>query len=283
MFHAKGVGRNNVQFFRDIQDKTLDRGNVQMQTRLNRAIQDGALQVFYQPVVDVESREIVTFEALARWHDDQDGWVAPDVFIPLAEHLGIIQELGEQVFDHSLQRLKSWREVNNLVRASVNISRLQLFSPAFVQNLLRKIDDHGLKPQDVVLEITESVALLDLNYESKRLHELHDAGFAIAIDDFGTGYSSLSQLHKMPVDILKIDTSFTSRLDTEDGRRIVQAIVQMADALNLEMVVEGVEQFETVSYLQSLGVSRMQGHYFSAAIPAGMCGSLLQNSQALFK
>lgn len=208
MFHAKGIGRNNVQFFRDIHDKTLDRGNVQLQTRLNRAIQDGALQVFYQPVVDVETQRIVTFEALARWHDDQNGWVAPDVFIPLAEHLGIIQELGEQVLDHSLQRLKNWREVNKLVQASVNISRLQLFAPAFVQNLLRKINDHGLKPQDVVLEITESVALLDLNYESKRLHELHDAGFSIAIDDFGTGYSALSQLHKMPVDILKIDTSF---------------------------------------------------------------------------
>ena len=115
-------------------------------------------------------------------------------------------------------------------------------------NLLRKVDDHGLKPQDVILEITESVALLDLNYESKRLHELHDAGFSIAVDDFGTGYSSLSQLHRMPVDILKIDTSFTSRLDTEDGRRIVQAIVQMADALNL-MIEHGdyfrVERIET--------------------------------------
>jgi EAL domain-containing protein (putative c-di-GMP-specific phosphodiesterase class I) len=173
--------------------------------------------------------------------------------------------------------------VNKLVQASVNISRLQLFAPAFVQNLLRKVDDHGLKPQDVVLEITESVALLDLNYESKRLHELRDEGFSIAIDDFGTGYSSLSQLHKMPVDILKIDTSFTSRLDTEDGRRIVQAIVQMADALNLKMVVEGVETLENVRYLRSLGVSQMQGHYFSAAVPAGMCGSLLQNNQCLFK
>lgn len=283
MFHAKGIGRNNVQFFQDIHDKTLDRENVQLQTRLNRAIQEGVLQVFYQPVVDVETQRIVTFEALSRWHDDPNGWVAPDVFIPLAEHLGIIQELGEQVFNHSLQRLKSWREMNKLVQASVNISRLQLFAPAFVQNLLRKIDDHGLKPQDIVLEITESVALLDLNYESKRLHELRDAGFSIAIDDFGTGYSSLSQLHKMPVDILKIDTSFTSRLDTEDGRRIVQAIVQMADALSLKMVVEGVEKLETVQYLRSLGVSQMQGHYFSAAVPAGMCGSLLQNNQTLFK
>lgn len=283
MFHAKGVGRNNVQFFQDIHDKKLDRENVQLQTRLNRAIQDGSLQVFYQPVVDVDTKQIVTFEALARWNDDQNNWVAPDVFIPMAEHLGIIQELGEQVFDHSLQRLKLWRELHNQVQISVNISRLQLFAPAFVQDMLKKISDNGLKPQDIVLEITESVALLDLNYESQRLNELREAGFSIAIDDFGTGYSSLSQLHKMPVDILKIDTSFTSRLGTEDGRRIVQAIVQMADALNLKLVVEGVETIEAVLYLRSLGVSQMQGYYFSAAVPAGMCGGLLQDSQSLFK
>ena len=149
--------------------------------------------------------------------------------------------------------------------------------------MLAKLAHYELTPQDLILEITESVALLDLSYESKRLHELHDAGFTIAIDDFGTGYSALSQLHQMPVDILKIDTSFTSRLDTEDGRRIVQAIVQMADALNLKMIVEGVESLETALYLQSLGVKHMQGHYFSDAVPAGMCQMLLQKSQSLFK
>ena len=283
MFHAKSIGRNNVQFFQDIHSKTLDKENVLLQTRLNRAVQDGLLQVFYQPVMDFSTQQIISFEALARWHDDQNGWISPDIFIPMAEHLGIIQELGEQIFDHSLERLKNWRESNVPVQASVNISRLQLFSPSFVQNLLAKVENYDLKPQDLVLEITESVALLDLSYESKRLNELHDAGFNIAIDDFGTGYSALSQLHQMPVDILKIDTSFTSRLDTEDGRRIVQAIVQMADALDLKMIVEGVENLETALYLHSLGVNHMQGHYFSEAVPAGMCHSLLQQSQTLFK
>ncbi|BBP02334.1 bifunctional diguanylate cyclase/phosphodiesterase [Sulfuriferula nivalis] len=282
MFHAKGVGRNNVQFFQDIHDKTLDRENVLMQTRLSHAIHNKTIQVFFQPVVDTRTQEIVSFEALARWHDDENGWIPPATFIPMAEHLGIIQELGDQVFDHTLQRLQVWHETHGKIQASVNISRAQLFTPAFVQNLLDKVQHYGLQPQDVILEITESVALLDLSYESKRLQELHDAGFTLAIDDFGTGYSALSQLHAMPIDILKIDSSFTSRLDTTDGQRIVQAIVQMADALSLKMIVEGVESDTTVQYLQSIGVHYIQGHFFSEASPAGVCQLLLQESVSLF-
>ncbi len=276
MFHAKSVGRNNVQFFQDIHDKTMDRDNVLMQTRLSHAINDQAIQVFYQPVVDIHTQQIISFEALARWHDDQNGWISPTVFIPMAEHMGIIQELSDQVFDHTLQRLQSWRKSNIHVPASVNISRAQLFTPLFVQNLLDKVAHYGLQPQDLILEITESVALLDLSYESKRLQELHNAGFSLAIDDFGTGYSALSQLHAMPIDMLKIDSSLTSRLDTSDGQRIVQAIVKMADALDLKMIVEGVESAETAQYLQSIGVNYIQGHYYSAAAPAGVCDLMLQ-------
>lgn len=282
MFHAKGVGRNNVQFFQDIHDKTLDRDNVLMQTRLSHAIHDRILQVFFQPIVDTRTQQITSFEALARWHDDDNGWIPPSIFIPMAEHLGIIHELGDQVFDHTLQRLQIWHHNHDYMQASVNISRAQLFTPDFVQNLLNKVQHYGLKPQDLILEITESVALLDLSYESKRLQELHDAGFNLAIDDFGTGYSALSQLHAMPIDILKIDSSFTSRLDTTDGQRIVQAIVQMADALNLRMIVEGVESDATVKYLQSIGVHYIQGNFFSEASPAGVCQLLLQESVSLF-
>lgn len=277
MFHAKNVGRNNVQFFCDIHDKNLDRESMHLQTRLSRAIQDHALQVFYQPIINANNGQVVAFEALARWHDDQNGWIAPDIFIPMAEHLGIIHELGEQVFDHALNRLKVWRDkgYNNL-SMSINLSRSQLFAANFVTDLCHKLANFGLAPGDIILEITESVALLDISYESRRLHELSEAGFSLAIDDFGTGHSALSHLHQMPVNTLKIDSSFTARLDTEDGQRIVQAIVQVADALKLEKVVEGVETLEAANYLKSLGVSQMQGHLFSDAVPAGMCEMLLQ-------
>lgn len=276
MFHAKGVGRNNVQFSQDIHDTTMDKANLQMQTRLSHAVQDKTIQVFYQPITDTRSHHIIAFEALARWHDDQNGWISPTVFIPMAEHLGIIQELGEQVFDHTLQRLQLWRASNIAIQASVNISRAQLFTPLFVPELLAKVAHYGLKPNDLILEITESIALLDLSYESKRLQELKNAGFSLAIDDFGTGYSALSQLHAMPIDMIKIDSSFTARLNTIDGQRMMQAIVQMADALNLKMVVEGVETAAAVTYLQSIDVHYMQGYYFSEAVPAGVCELLLE-------
>lgn len=281
MFHAKNVGRNNVQFFREIQDVVLDKENVLLQTRLSHAIQERQLQIFYQPVVDAQTGNILSLEALARWHDDQNGWVPPDVFIPMAEHLGLIHELGEQVFEHTLERLRAWRDTGYDIKGGVNISRAQLFAPNFVERLTGKVADYGLRPQDLILEITESVALLDVSYESKRLQELALAGFEIAIDDFGTGYSGLAQLHEMPVHTLKVDASFTARLDSENGQRIIQAIVQMAQALGLETVVEGVENSLDARYLLSLGVRQMQGQFFGDPMPAGVCDMLLARQAPL--
>jgi diguanylate cyclase (GGDEF)-like protein len=281
MFHAKSVGRNNVQFFREIQGAVLDRENVLLQTRLSQAIQERQLQIFYQPVVDALSGKVVSLEALARWHDDQNGWISPEVFIPMAEHLGLIHELGEQVFEHTLERLRAWRAAGYDIKGGVNISRAQLFAPNFVERLTAKSADYGLRPQDLILEITESVALLDVSYESKRLHELALAGFELAIDDFGTGYSGLAQLHEMPVHTLKVDASFTARLDSENGQRIIQAIVQMAQALGLETVVEGVENSLDAQYLLSLGVRQMQGLFFGDPMPAGVCDMLLARQAPL--
>ncbi len=276
MFHAKTVGRNNVQFFRDVQGPTLKRENVLLQTRLAQAVAARELQVFYQPVMNVDTGRISGLEALARWHDDQDGWIAPDIFIPMAEHLGLIHELGEQVLDHTLERLRLWRDQGHTMQVAINISRAQLFAPHFQSNLITKLKSYHLDPADLVLEITESVALLDVAYESKRLLDLSAAGFRLAIDDFGTGYSGLAQLHQMPIDTLKIDASFTRRLDTENGRRIVQAIVQMALALEMETVVEGVEDAAAQDYLLSLGVHYMQGRYFGEPSPAGITDILLR-------
>jgi len=280
MFHAKNIGRNNAQFYRDIEGTVLRRENVLLQSRLSHAIQHGELQFFYQPVVDVHTGRIVALEALARWHDEQDGWISPDTFIPMAEHLGLIHELGMQVFDHALERLRSWRRDGYTVQAAINISRAQFFAPNFLATLLDKLKQFSLTPQDIILEITESVALLDVSYESKRLHELAEAGFTLAIDDFGTGYSGLAQLHQMPVRKLKVDASFTARLDTESGRRIVQAIVQMAHALKLETIVEGVETQADLAYLTSLGVAQMQGRHFGEAMPAGVVDMLLAQQAA---
>ncbi len=276
MFHAKNIGRNNVQFYSDIQTRAIGRADMELQTQLIQAVQDGNIDVFFQPIFDISTNRIVSFEALARWHHPETGWINPAVFIPMTEHLGLIHELGDIVFIKTLYELRQWKRAGFNVTASVNLSRAQFFAPDFLQHLLDSLEAYELTPHDVILEITESVALLDMSYESKRLNELAQAGFTLAIDDFGTGYSALAQLHQMPVNEIKIDASFTSRLAREDGRRIVQAIVQMAQALNLSIVVEGVEMPECVEFLQTLGVTHMQGFLFSHALNPEHAFSLLR-------
>lgn len=277
MYHAKSAGRNNVQFYGDIVHlKSIGREHMAVQTRLNHAVLNNELQVFYQPIVNARTGEVSSIEALARWHDDTAGWITPQIFIPMAEKLGLISELSEQITVQALTKLKGWRARGFKQPLAINVSRNLLFSPRFVRNLITMIDEFGLRPADVIVEITESLALTDHARQSRHLKQLHEAGFKIAIDDFGTGYSSLSQLHDMPIDILKVDLSFTSRLNNESGRRIMQAIVQMSQALGLDVVVEGVETLDSARFLQGLGVEKMQGYHFSEPVPAGVCELHLQ-------
>ncbi|SFN29427.1 PAS domain S-box-containing protein/diguanylate cyclase (GGDEF) domain-containing protein [Formivibrio citricus] len=268
MYNAKNAGRNNVCFYSDLMHfKALGREHMAIQARLANAIHDDTLQVFYQPVVEAGTGEVLAVEALARWQDGQGGWVSPDIFIPMAEKAGMIHELSDRIVTQSLERLHRWRAAGLKQLLMVNISRSQLFSPTFLSLLVEKLLRLGLRPGDVVLEITESVALTDYARQMKHLRQIVDAGFQIAIDDFGTGYSSLSQLHEMPVQFLKVDGSFSQRLHTEDGRGIMQAIVQLGQLLKLDVIVEGVENRETAQYLNEIGVRRMQGFYFSEPVP----------------
>lgn len=278
MFYAKSLGRNNVQFYSDVVHLRADaREQVALQAKLSTAIERAKLEVYFQPIVNAETGCVVSVETLARWHDDQDGWVSPQIFIPMAERLGLIKELGDQMIDQAFAVLKSWRNEGLTQKLAINVSRAQLFSQDFSARIQQQLTNHGLKPQDIELEITESIALTDYSQQMVHLKQLSQEGFTIAIDDFGTGYSSLSQLHEMPVDTIKIDVSFTSRLHTEEGRRIVQAIVQMAQALGLEVVVEGVEKSTTASFLLGLGVKRLQGHYFGNPLSAEKCVHLLRH------
>lgn len=278
MFHAKGAGRNNVQFYADLMhSKVLDREHVMLQSKLSAVIQASGLSVFFQPIVDPKCNRVVSVEALARWYDEKLGWVSPEVFVPMAEKLGVISDLGDQVLDQTLQYLRRWRNAGLMQPVAVNISRNQLFAHGFIARLMHLLERNDLVPSDLTLEVTESVALTDHSRQSKHLRELASLGFNLAIDDFGTGYSSLSQLHEMPVSALKIDVSFTSRLNTEEGRRIVQAIVQMAQGLGLSLVAEGVETIDQMDFFTSLGVNKLQGYYFSEPVAGLECEQLLRN------
>ncbi len=279
LFYAKGAGRNNVQFYRDVADRQqIDRQHVALQGWFTDALAERSIQMFLQPVVELDSGRVVSFEALARWYDDRLGWVSPGVFVPMAEKMGLIRELGEQVIDEVLRHLSAWRARGLTQPVAVNVARPQLFSAGFVEQLIAKVAAHGLSPSDLIIEITESTALADISRQTHFLEQLEHSGFAVALDDFGTGYSALSQLHEMPIRLLKIDPSFTAKITTERGRRIVQAIVQMADALGLTVIAEGVEDESTVRQLASLGIRRVQGHWFSEAVPAGLAAAMLESA-----
>lgn len=275
LFFAKSQGRDNIQLHSDMGARGPAYRDFDLTSRLVRAIRQGLLRVHYQPVVDARSGEVVGVEVLARWFDEKYGQVGPDTFIPMAEELGLIRELGELVLEQSLEWFSHRVEQEPGLCLSLNVSNRQQVSADFAHKLIERVRRHGLRPAQVKLEITESIAMEEVASASHFLTQLSEEGFLLSIDDFGTGFSSLSQLHALPVDELKIDRSFVRRLRTREGKAIVKAIVDMAHHLDLELVAEGVEDAETAELLRSLGVERLQGFHFSRPLPAEECERLL--------
>lgn len=273
MFYAKAQGRNNFQLFSDMSNKGLGKKELYIQARLAQAIREQRIDVWFQPLLQAQpapggGMRLAGVEALARWHDPDFGWISPGSFIPMAENLGLIGDLGNLVRRQALEQFQLWRQSHPGLTLSLNISKRQLFAPDFTQVLLTDAERYGIPASAVILEITESVALMDVEFAEDRLRQLSTAGFTLSIDDFGTGYASLSQLHELPIGELKIDISFVRRLNTPEGLRMVQAIINMAQALHLRTVAEGVEDETTARTLTGLGVDFLQGYYFARPCPA---------------
>ncbi|GAB3502910.1 hypothetical protein GCM10027399_31650 [Curvibacter fontanus] len=275
MFAAKQQGRNTVRFFSEIAQREEDRKALYIQNRLATAIREGKIQTWFQPIVDARTRRVVSCEALARWQDETYGWVSPATFVPMAENLGLIREMGQQVWKQAIESLHRWRQQGLDMRISVNVSRRQLFTPTFTADLLEDLDRLAIPVSVVDLEITESVAMEDAEHTEKRLAELTEAGFGIAIDDFGTGFSSLSQLHDMPASKIKIDISFVRRAKTEQGSQLIQAVVKIASAFGLQTVAEGVETEDIADVLAAQGVTLLQGYHFGKPMSAESFGRYL--------
>lgn len=268
MFYAKSQGRNNFQLYTEVSGKGTGKKDLYVQTKLARAIHAGQITAWFQPQIDASSvissqPRMKGVEVLARWHDEELGWVSPGSFIPMAESLGLIGELSTQVRRTGFSALREWLQTLPDLKMSINVSKRQLFSGDFISDLLADVRAHELLPQYIILEITESVALADVANAHERLRQLAAAGFTLSIDDFGTGYASLSQLHDMPIGELKIDISFIRRLHTEDGYRMVQGIVGLAKALRLSTVAEGVEDLTTAQQLCQMDVDLLQGYHFA--------------------
>ena len=266
LYFAKEQGRNNVQVYTELRDSGLGYYDFDMTNRFSQAVKDGKIQVYYQVLVSSADFKPCGFEVLARWNDDKYGWVSPGVFIPMAENLGLIQDLGQQVFRKALEDFSSVASDSDLV-LSVNISNRQLMQGDFNAWINGMIADYDLRPEQIKLEITESLAQISISRAKEILESLRVTGFKLSLDDFGTGYSSLSHLHNLPVDELKIDMSFVKRFENKDGRIMLETIVAMGHALCLELVAEGVETQECVNVMCDLGVEKLQGYYFSKPLP----------------
>jgi diguanylate cyclase (GGDEF)-like protein len=273
MFHAKSQGRNQACFYSDMDYKDNGKQELYIQNRLATAIKTKKITVHYQPIIACSSSKPHTVEALARWYDERYGWVSPATFVPMAENLGLICQLGELVFSQAFETLSQWLSQGQRLTMAINVSSRQLFSPSFIPGLLSELARHHLRAEHIILEVTESLALRDVDHAMERLQELQALGFLIAIDDFGTGHSSLAQLQEINADKLKIDRAFVMRIEDDKGHNMVKAVANMATALHLKTVAEGVETEAQKKLLYAMGVDYLQGFYFAKPMPADDCAA----------
>jgi len=266
MYRAKSTGRNNYQFFTPLMNEQVH-GRMELEQDLRQALDRNQLVLQYQPIVSLSHGGMVGIEALLYWHDPQRGLVTPDIFIPLAEEAGLIDSIGRWVLETACEQTAAWHNEGLELRLHVNLSSRQLTSGLKVDELEAVLERYGLKPGDLVLEISESLVRDGPDAALDWLELASSLGMGLAVDDFGTGYSSLGYLKRFPVDTLKIDGSFVSGLpDDSSDVALVKAMVAMAHSLNLQVVAEGVETVEQYTFLQNLGCGLAQGYLFSRPV-----------------
>jgi len=266
MYVAKNQGKGRCEVYQPTTHKTL-MSQVQLRTDLQRALENGEFVLHYQPLVTLETRRVFGLEALVRWAHPERGLIPPLDFIPLAEESGLIIPIGRWVLRTACteaRRLQNLYPKDPPLSMSVNLSARQLQSPAIVADVRDAIEESGIEPSSLTLEVTESAMMKNIDLSVLRLRELRDLRVRIAIDDFGAGYSSLGYIRQFPVDILKVDKSFIDRIDEgEDELALAAAIIDMAKVLNLRPVAEGVERVEQLERLLELGCDSGQGYYFA--------------------
>jgi diguanylate cyclase (GGDEF)-like protein/PAS domain S-box-containing protein len=269
MYRAKELGRNRAQIFTQSMNERYTR-RLTLEQNLHHAIEREELEVFYQPIYDRARRRITSVEALVRWNDPVRGLVEPSEFISLAEETGLILPIGEFVLRRTCRQLREWHDAGLAwMHAAVNISAVQLQQHGFVDMVLRTIAESGVAPQMIELEVTESVAIQNIDVSMKVLRMLKERGVGIAIDDFGTGQSSLVYLKQFPIDTIKVDKEFLRDLATDDtAAAIVSSVINLAHTMRLSVVAEGVETEEQYSLLRYYACDRMQGYLFSRPMPA---------------
>jgi EAL domain-containing protein (putative c-di-GMP-specific phosphodiesterase class I) len=237
-------------------------------TRLRKAVDAQRWTLYYQPVVDLDSGRMAGVEALIRWIEPDGTMVPPLEFIPLAEELGLIEQIGDWVVREISYQVKAWAELGMDLEVGFNLSPRQFWQPDLAQRIMHEIHTNGIDPSKILIEVTESSAMMDPDRAQGILTELHEAGFSIAIDDFGTGYSSLSRLRHMPVRVLKIDRSFVKDVHEDpQSASIVSAFLELGRGLDMSTLAEGIETAEELAFLRERGCMLGQGFFFSKPVP----------------
>ena len=268
LHEAKEAGRNTIRFFTPQMQRDVEH-RVRLEGEIRKALTDGQFELHYQPQV-IRGAEVAGVEALVRWRHPQDGWISPGQFIPVCEDSGLILELGAWVVETACQQLADWsRQVSTQhLIVAVNISARQFHQPDFVDQVIHAIKRTGAPPQQLELELTESLLVQDIDDVINKMESLRQLGVRFSLDDFGTGYSSLAYLKRLPFDQLKIDKSFVQDLlDNENDLEIARMIVALANTMQLEVIAEGVETWPQCHALADMGCYRYQGFLFARPVP----------------
>jgi diguanylate cyclase (GGDEF)-like protein len=280
MYQAKKQGRNRYFWFEPSMESEL-RFRGELESGIRAGIPAGEFVPFYEQQIDLESGKVVGFEMLARWNSPKLGLVNPDVFIPIAEEIGVIADLSESVIRQALQDAKHWDPKLTL---SVNISPIQLRDPWFAQKLLKLLVEANFPPGRLEIEITESSLHENLGVVRTLIGSLKNQGIQVSLDDFGTGYSSLSQLRSLPFDRLKIDRSFVTNLPhNPESATIIQAIAALADGLGMPITAEGIETKEVLDAIKAYGKFKGQGYFYGRPEPADQTEERLAQLDLLFE
>ncbi|MFA6192181.1 MAG: EAL domain-containing protein [Sulfurimonas sp.] len=281
MYQAKKAGRDTTRFYKQKMDEWIKR-RLGLENGLRDAIKNGELEIHYQPIIEFSTSKLIGAEALLRWNSEIFGSVYPDEFIAIAEESGLIISIGEWVLQNAINQFVLWQnrfKDVQLKKIAVNISVHQFDNPEFLNQVDRVLQNSGIKPQNLELELVESIIVKDVETVREKMQELRDLGVGISIDDFGTGYSSLSYLKKLPFTTLKIDKSFVQDIQFDaDDKELISTILTIAKNFNLDVVAEGVETAEQYQFLSEKMCGYMQGFYCSKPMNALSFTNLLASS-----
>lgn len=282
LHHASHEGRNHFRFYTEELNLAAQE-RLSLEHALRRALELNELELHYQPKVNLRSGEIVGVEALARWQHPTEGWISPERFIPVAEETGLIQTLGEWALREACRQNRHWQELGlPAISVAVNLSAYQLRQPSLALAVARVLEETGLEPRWLELELTETAVMDSPRATAETLQRLKALGVTLAVDDFGTGYSSLSHLSSFPFDTLKIDRSFVADIiHAPDQATIAMTIIAMASSLRLRVIAEGVETEAQAVYLRDKGCDELQGYLFSRPLPAPELELQLRRSRRL--